>query len=496
MIPIQEDGDHSCRHARTAFATSMRLSTEVPGMCFPEISAWAEESFGTCALGDERRTKRLVAVAAKVATNPSASFPDQMEIWGDLKAAYRLFSAEQVTFSAVAAPHWKRTRAQAKGRTLMICDTTEVDFGCRRKIKGARPTGNGSGQGFLLHNGLMVDEATKSILGLAGQAVHYRPEKPKKKETCSERLARKRESDVWGQVIDDVGAPGEGVEYVYVCDRGADNFEVYVHLQQQNSQWVIRASNLRRLLTTMDNQSLPLLEILDHMKPRGTYDLHLRARPNQSARVAKIEVSSCSVLMPLPKHRSPWLRSQSPSPIAMNVVRIREVDAPESAEAIEWILYTSLPVETFANVWKVIEYYESRWLVEEYHKAFKTGTSIKKRQLKDMQRLEPVAAMMSVVAVRLLQLKTLANTEPARPARTVVPPLWLQMLKAVRKKLSRVHDLTIHEFYRELAKLGGFLGRKSDGEPGWITIWRGWEKLNTLVQGAELANQFRGRKCG
>ena len=164
----------------------------------------------------------------------------------------------------------------------------------------------------------------------------------------------------------------------------------------------------------MDDEVLPLSEVLDHMELRGTYELHLRARPNQPARVAKIEVSSGRVLMPLPRHKSPWLKSQSPKPIAMNVVRVREVDAPESVEPVEWILYTSLPVATFAQVWLVIEYYGARWLVEEFHKALKSGTNVKKRQLKDTQRLEPMVALMSVVAVRLLKLKTLANTEPER----------------------------------------------------------------------------------
>ncbi len=458
-----------------------------------EISTWATEMFATCVLGDKRRPKRLIKIAERIAANPSASFPDQMDTWGDLKAVYRLFNAAKVKFSAVAKPHWEHTRAQAKGRTLIICDTTELDFGCNRQIEGAKPTGNGSGRGFLLHNALMVDAATKAVVGLAGQAVHYRPEdaKSKTKETRAQSWARIRESDLWGQVIDDVGPPADGVEYVYVCDRGADNFEVFLHLQQQKGQWVIRARDLNRHLVTMDDEVMPLSEFSDHMELRGTYELHLRTRPNQPARIAKIEVSCGRVFMPLPKHRSPWLRSHSPKPIAMNVVRVREVDAPEGVEPIEWILYTSLPVDTFANVWLVIEYYEARWLVEEFHKALKSGTNVKKRQLKDTLRLEPMVALMSVVAVRLLKLKTLAKTEPDRPARTVVPMLWLQMLKAVRKNLRRVHDLTIYEFYREVAKLGGFLGRKSDGEPGWITIWRGWEKLNTLVQGAEMALQFR-----
>lgn len=221
----------------------------------------------------------MIKITERIAANPSASFPDQTDTWGDLKVVYRLFDADKVTFAAVAKPHWEHTRAQAKGRTLVICDTTELDFGCNRQIEGAKPTGNGSGRGFLLHNALMVDAATKAVLGLAGQAVHYRPEVPKSKkkqnETRTQSLARKRESELWGQLIVDVGVPADSVEYVYVCDRGADSFEVFLHLQQQKSQWVIRARDLKRHLTTMDDQTMPLSEFLDHMEQRGTYDLHL-----------------------------------------------------------------------------------------------------------------------------------------------------------------------------------------------------------------------------
>ena len=131
-------------------------------------------------------------------------------------------------------------------------------------------------------------------------------------------------------------------------------------------------------------------------------------------------------------------------------------------------------------------------LVEEYHKALKSGTQVKSRQLQTASRLEPMVGLLSVIAVHLLQLKTLSVSDPTRPARTVVPALWLTMLKAARgRRLRRVHDITVYDFYREVAKLGGFLGRKSDGEPGWSTIWRGWQKLATLVQGAKLAQNTR-----
>jgi hypothetical protein len=455
---------------------------------------WAQENFCGCQLGDKRRTERLIKVAADVANNPSGSFPDQMEAWGDLKAAYNLFDCDEVTFDAIAQPHWELTRQRAAGRYLVIGDTTEINFGIHRDVPDLGPTGNGRGLGFLLHNALMVEAQSKEVIGLAGQTIHYRPKKKKssKKEHSAAKLKRKRESDIWGIVIDQVGPPPEEVEWIHVLDRGADNFEVFCHLLQQHSGWVVRAAQMHRyMLAGEEKQRISLSDYLPHLTSLGLYELSLRARSQQPARTAKLEVRVGSTHMPVPRHKSPWVRKLAPDPIPMNVLHVVEVDPPAGVKPISWVLLTSLPVDTFNQAWTVIEYYESRWLVEEYHKALKTGCRVQDRQLKSAGRLEAMAGLMSVTAVRLLQLKSLARTSPETPAQRVVPYVWLKMLKAGRKGLHRVHDLTVGQFYREVAKLGGFLGRKSDGEPGWITIWRGWEKLNSYVHGATLASKLR-----
>ena len=454
---------------------------------------WAEQQFAGCELGDRRRTKRLIQVADQVANHPSASFPAQMESWGDLKAAYRLFDAKEVTFEAIAAPHWQQTRCVRPGRYLVLGDTTEIDFGYHREIDGLSRIGNGSSTGFLLHNALLVESQSEALVGVAAQTIHYRQAAPKK-ENKSQRFKRQRESRVWGDVIDKVGPPGEGVEWIHVCDRGADDFEVFCHLRENRSDWVVRASSRHRLILMPDGETQSLDEYLRTLPLAGTYELGLRARPKQAARTAKLEVRSGPLRMPVPRHKSPYVKALKPEPIAMWAVWVREVNAPKGVKPIEWVLYTSIHVEAFDDAWRIVEYYECRWLIEEYHKALKTGCSVQRRLLQNADRLEAMVGLMSVVAVRLLQLKSVARNEPDRPARTVVPPAWLEMLKAARKKLRRVHDLTIHEFYRELAKLGGFLGRRSDGDPGWITIWRGWEKLRTLVRGAQLAINFKN--CG
>jgi len=446
------------------------------------VQEWSQVNFGGCDLGDKRRVDRLVRVAEQIAANPSASLPNQTEQWGDLKAAYRLFDCDAVTFAAIAGPHWELTKKQSSGRFLVIGDTTEFNFGNYRKVEGLGPVGNGRGQGFLLHNALLVRADTEEIIGLAGQTIHYRDRENKKKENRSQRLKRKRESQVWGTVIDQIGRPPEEVEWVHVLDRGGDNFEVYCHLIEQRAEWVIRASKLNRYVLVGDSEErMKLSDYLPRMQLIGSYTLSLRARPGQPAREAQLEVRVGKVKLPRPRHVSPWIRTLDPAPISVNVVEVKEVNAPAGVTPISWVLFTSLPVNTFDDAWMVIDYYEKRWLIEEYHKALKTGCATESRQLKTASRLEALVGLISVVAVRLLQLKSLARTKPETPAHRVVPRVWLRMLKLARKGLDRVYDLTVGQFYREVAKLGGFLGRKSDGNPGWITIWRGWEKLNSYV---------------
>ena len=175
----------------------------------------------------------------------------------------------------------------------------------------------------------------------------------------------------------------------------------------------------------------------------------------------------------------------------MWVIEVREVNAPADVdEPLHWVLLTSEPIESFDDAWTVIGWYEKRPVVEDYHKCLKTGCRAEERQYKTSARLERVTGMLSIVAVRLIQLKFVARTDPDRPAARVVPQPWLRMLRALRKGRHQIR--TIGEFFRSLAMLGGFLGRKSDGQPGWITIWRGLEKLVLCIRGADA--MFT--KCG
>ncbi len=191
--------------------------------------------------------------------------------------------------------------------------------------------------------------------------------------------------------------------------------------------------------------------------------------------------------MPFPKQRSPHLKRLQPPPIAMWVVRAVEVDLPKDVERVEGILPTSLPVAGFHKAPRIPEHCEKRRLIEEYHKALRSGCRVESRQLQSKKGLERIAAWLSVVAGRLLQLKSAARTNPACPARNLLPLHCIKMHLAARKRSKLTAAMTIRESCREVAKLGGFLGRRSDGEPAWITIWRGRQKPYIFIHGAEPA---------
>lgn len=455
-----------------------------------DVDQWAEQQFGDCELGDVRRTRRAVVTAALCAAHPSGTTPEQTETWDDCKAAYRLFDNPHVTFDGLAGPHWEQTRARASGHYLLINDTTIVSFDGEREIEGMGIVTSGDAQGFLLHSALMVDARDGEVIGLAGQTIRYRQPAPEG-EKQSARVKRGRESEIWGEVIAKVGRPPqEQVRFTHVCDRGADNFEVYCHCLLQGADWVVRARDLTRKIYS-DGKYLPLQDYLQALPPTDTYELQVKANAKQVARTATVEVRWGLIGMPVPHQPGRFTQECGISFITMNVIEVKERNPPAGQAPLRWVIYTSHAVTCGAEALTVIGYYERRPLVEEFHKALKTGCRIEERLYETAPRWENVTALLSVVAVRLLQLKTIAIKEPHRPAATLVPPIWLRMLAAVRSR-KRKPIVTAREFLRALAGLGGHLGRKHDGEPGWLTIWRGFDKLQLLLRGANAMNQ----NCG
>lgn len=449
-----------------------------------ENAQWVEENFGDCQLGHVKRTERLGIMASKMLESPDSSLPQQNTDWSDLKAAYRLCDRKEVTFDSVASCHWNQTKRTQPGRYLLISDTTDINHYSHQATTGLGILGDGKGRGMQLHNCLVVDSSRGIVEGQASALVYYRKRTPKN-ETRAQRLLRPRESELWGNLVDKIGPPPPSCQWIHVFDRGGDDFEAMCHIIKNRCDWVIRASKLNRKVLNDAGKQVTLSEALLAAKELGRYELHLRSRPGQPARIAMIRVSTTRVTLPRPVNHSKYVKTCGLTQVETNVVIAQEVDAPAGVKPICWVLLTSLPVTTFEDAWQVIEDYEHRWLIEEYHKVLKTGCGIERHALRTANRLEALIGLISVVGVRLLQMKTFAKQEPEAKACNRVPSMWLKVLKKLRPRL-QITNLTVYGFFREMAKLGGFLGRKHDGEPGWQTIWRGYNKLQSVVQAIEL----------
>lgn len=446
---------------------------------------WVQNNFSGCDLGDKRLDKRLITIATGMLANPEGSIPKQNSDWSDVKAAYRFFDNERGTFDGVAQPHWELTRKTKPGKYLLICDTTDIDEIQHKSTTGLGILGNGMGKGVQLHSCLTYNLDEKQIVGSAGALLYYR-KRVKKDETRKQRLARTRESDVWGNLVDQIGQAPNGSQWIHVWDRGGDNFEAMCHVKLNNNDWIIRASQMSRNVL-VQGEIMRMKDVIKTAVKTGSYKINLRGRDGAIARIAEVDVFVAKVTYFRPLMCSKWLKKCGIAELPMNVVIVQETNPLKGAKPIQWVLLTSLPVTSFEQAMEVIDSYDHRWLIEEYHKVMKTGCSLEERALRTAERLEPLIALISVIGTRLLQLKLVGRNQPEVKASTYVPSSWMKCLKLARPKCN-LTEMTVYQFFRELAKLGGFLARKCDKEPGWQTIWAGHQKMQAWLQGMRLAN--------
>lgn len=468
---------------------------------------WAQRHFGQAALGDKRRTRRVVTYAAAAAQAPSQSVPQQCGGWKQTKGAYRLFDAPAASFDKVQGPHRRLTLEAAAARSvvLWVSDTTTLSF-AHPATEGLGPTSAG-GSGMLLHTTMAVDvsgvgvgvgvDASPFVLGLGHQQVWARPAQGKAKEP---------ESVKWQTGVEAIGTPPPGVRWVHVGDSESDCWEALESCRERGSGFALRACQNRQAMAghaPADGAAAPapapaaaagstLFDLLQREPALGSKKLWVRGRKDREARWARLSVSATPVTLLAPKnwpdkpHRKDKPR---PRPIRCWAVRVYEVDAPAGAEPIEWVILTDEPVTDLATALKVVFWYSCRWLIEEYHKCLKSGCRVESRQLEEAGRLKTLLGILTVVAVRLLQLKHQAKVNPDAPALSVIPRRYVQTLGAHLKQSPQ--KMTAREFWRETARLGGFLGRKGDGDPGWLTLWRGWQQLELLTAGFELGEKAR-----
>lgn len=459
------------------------------------LTDFGERHFGQATLGDERRRKRLVILANQVAAHPEGSLPHKLGNPAAYQAMFRLCKCPEVTHAAVLETHCQATLARMREcleTVLVLHDTTELDFTSRNSLrKELGQIGDGGGRGYECHNSLAVTARSGELLGLVNQILHHRAKVPKNEGLAAKRAREDRESLLWLRGSAAVGAPPPEARWVDVCDRGADTFEFLDDEDRRDRQYVVRSNYNRSILLghaapSAEEQPGCLHDYLRTVAPIGGRLVHVPARDGQPARIAKCLVAVAPVRILPPHNRRGEHRGQ---PLCVWTIRVWEIDSPEGVkEPLEWILLTNVPTTNLDETIERVRWYERRWTIEDFHKGQKTGCGIERLQFQSVDRLEPMIALLSVVAVMLVNLRYAARREDAvrTPAIQYVSHAQVAVLSVWRYKERRL-DLTVHEFFYALARLGGHQNRKSDGPPGWITLWRGWNQLQQMVDYATKA---------
>ena len=297
-----------------------------------------------------------------------------------------------------------------------------------------------------------------------------------------------RESYWWVEAIREIGCPPSGVRWVHVGDRGEDIFGAYDEARRWTADWLIRIAKDRRVETPEGLDSL--FSYARRLPSTARRPLRVRRKGARAPEEVELCVAAGPVKLQ-PSRYEPGYRDRTP--IECRVVRVWEANPPADKEPMEWLQCTTLPCETTEEVLFVAAGYSLRWMIEEFHKCEKTGCQVEMRRLEDVDRLEPLIGLLSVLAVWLLQLKFVARDEPQRPANTLFDDVAITVMAHYLKRSPKT--LTVGEFWRGVGRLGGHPGRKGDGPIGWLRAWRGWQSFQLILLGATLNDECR-KRCG
>ncbi|CAN7402427.1 IS4 family transposase [Pseudoduganella sp. LjRoot289] len=420
-------------------------------------TSWTEAEFGQLDLGDARLNRRARTLMESMAAAPTASVPKACNGWGETMAAYRFFDNDSVEWQAVLEPHWQQTEQRMAAESVVLClqDTTELDFN-GQQAKGLGPLSYEAQRGMYLHPTYAVTTA-REPLGILDVWMWAR--EPKKEDG---KRGGPKESLRWIEGYERLAelAPRlASTRLVYVADREADMMPLMARAQQLGMplDWLVRATH---------NRCLPNSEKLwphtTEGAALGEIEFMLAARPGNKARIVRQHLWARRVELKAGKGKT----------VQATCIVAREYGALAGTKAIEWRLLTNRVATTAAEVAELIDWYRARWEIEMLFNVFKAGCKVEQLQLGRIERIERALALYLVVAWRIAYLMRMGRTCPDLDASLFFDPDEIQAAYLLNKKRPPTAP-TLNEVVRMIARAGGFLARKGDGEPGAKTIWEG-----------------------
>lgn len=467
--------------------------------------ATISSEFEGAELGDERRSKRLLSIVEPLEAQPGGSFPQALGSDAELEAFYRFIGNRSFTAASVLGPHVSRTleRARRAGRVVVVHDTTSVEYKSPAPREGLGYTTAAKRQGFLAHVSLVLREDGLP-LGVAHVETLTRSGKKTRARKSKKKVLRedsRRESVRWVRGLDGVeDARDEAFDAIHVTDAEGDFFELLATAQARSSSFIIRAGQLDRIVV-VGGVTTRLRDAIGAIRPRFVRTIEISERsdekrkrpreiqnrhPPRTARSAQLAIGAMRVTL-----RKTDYYDLETAPFQVNVVRVWEQEPPNGEPPVEWVLFTSEDVSTKAKLQAVVDTYRLRWTIEEFFKALKTGCALEKRQVESYAALCKVFALFVPIAYRLLLFRGLQRRMPHAKVSTILSPTELLLLAHAPATRGLPSPKTIDDGVRQLARLGGHI--KNNGDPGWQSIGRGYEKLLLLRVGWELGRKSAER---
>lgn len=447
-----------------------------------------------------------MTIVKQIERNPAASFPRATGSAAELEGFYRFTTNAKFSPGDILDPHFASSveRARSCEEVLALHDSSDIDFAGETKREGLGRTSAAGSQGFLLHASLLCStDGTRTPLGLSALRTLTRAGQPLRPKRRRKAVLNdpKRESLRWWEGVQAVESRlGRPRQAIHVIDAAGDMFELLQQLVAQDIRFVVRVAYPNRVVEDDAGTPIELRALVNQEKPRHqrrTVELSSRGedRPRQtkrkhparSARTAKLAFSSTKFTLRRTEHSN-----MKATGATVHVVRAWELSPPKDEAPIEWLLLTTEPVDTIAQILRVVDHYRARWLIEDYFKALKTGCSLEKRQSGSYQALTKITALLAPVAYRLLLLRGLERQNPTGSASAFFDEVDLALMQMDDATSGMPPLDSLAAALRYLARMGGHL--KHNGPPGWITLGRGFEKLLALRRGWEAAQTLRFAK--
>ncbi|MGC9022413.1 MAG: IS4 family transposase [Dissulfurimicrobium sp.] len=451
---------------------------------------WWNTEFSGADFGDLRLTKRLIHVTQKLADNPMASIPQACGSWVETKAAYRFFDNDKVTADKIHEPHYRATKARTQSYPVILAvqDTTQLNFTHHPATEGLGCLNTLDQQGFFYHPTLLVSPE-KVPLGIIDHQVWQRqPENFGKKHQRRQKLVEEKESQKWLHSLRQTARCQEEVpevRLVNVADREADIYDYFQLAQELDIDVLVRAAWNRRI----EQSERYLWEHMAQVPVCQTITITVPRKSGKPAREAVLSIRFSQVDLRPPRYRS---SDRSLQPIPIWVVYAHEEEPPAGSAAISWMLLTTVAVHTSQEAIDRVNWYTCRWQIELLFKILKSGCKIEQLQLETFERLCRALALYAIVAWRVLFLTMQSRSMRDIPCDILLEEEeWQALYCYIHKTPTPPSEPpTLLAATRMIARLGGFLGRKSDGHPGATTVWRGLQRLADIVAAWSLGRRL------